>query len=229
MIRLKGNNALIISMMAAIVGIASDFVLGYVTPETIGQQGIIQIGWGEVALWRPMLSMLMATVAFPIYLIGINEVAERLQLAFPKLSRIFLTLATLSASGWLLTHVYFCAPQFVYSYLVQKGMPELALELADALLLMLFPGLAVMLVIMTSALLILFIMFISGRTPYARWTAFGSPFIVFVILSFIQSIFPRSPFAMGMLTGFIHFGLLVQFCLITVQNRKNAPKNAEIR
>ena len=227
MIRLKGNKAFIISAMVAILGIASDCVFGYATPEAIGHYGIIQVGWGEVALWRPMISMLMATVAFPIYLFGIQEVAERIRLSFPKLSRLFLTLSILSSSGWLLTHVFFCAPQFVYSYLFQKGMPELALEMADELTLMLFPGLAVMLVIMSLALLLLFIMFMSGRTPFARWTALGSPFIVFAILAVIQSVFPDSRFAMGLLTGFIHFGLLVQFSMILAQTRRNASKNAE--
>lgn len=226
MIRLKKNNAFAISIVAAIVGVASDFILGYAAPEAIGHYGIIQVGWGEVALWRPMLSMLMAAVAFPIYLLGIQELAERIRPSFPRLSRLFLTLSILSSSGWLLTHVFFCAPQFVYSYLFQKGMPELALEMADALMLMLFPGLAVVLVLMALALMVLFIMFISGRTPFARWTAFGSPFIVFAMLAIIQHFFPKSPFAMGLLTGFIHFGLLIQFIMIFAQTRRNASKNA---
>lgn len=82
-----------LTVIAAVMGIAADFVLGFVTPGSLGRFSIVQTGWAEISLWRPGVSMLLAAIAFPIYLFGIHVVAERIAPSLPKVSKVFWVLS----------------------------------------------------------------------------------------------------------------------------------------
>ena len=78
----------LLTWIASLIGIASDLILGWSKPGSIGPGGIIQVGWADYALWRPGVSMLLASVAFPFYLLGIIVLFEKTRPAFPRLARL---------------------------------------------------------------------------------------------------------------------------------------------
>lgn len=217
----------LLALTASILGIASDFVLGFVSPGDLGKYGIIQEGWAEISLWRPGVSMLLAAVAFPLYLFGIHVIFVRMATSIPRISGIFLVLSVLSSAGWLLSHVFFCFPQYVFAYLNQNGYPELALELSDRLLWMLFPALLVFLLLMVSSLGFLFFCLIFGKTVYPRFLAWISPISAAVVLMILKVIFPQSDFVFALMTSSVHVGMFFLFGYVVLYEA-SVLKNGEI-
>lgn len=218
------NNLFVFSALAVIasaMGIAADFVLGFVTPGSLGRFSIVQDGWAEISLWRPGVSMLLAAIAFPFYLLGFHVVAERIAPAMPGVSKALWVLSVISSGGGLLLHVFFCFPQFVYAYLAQSGQPEIALILADKLLWMLFPAVLVYMVLIAATLGVLFGAIISGKTPYSRFVAFLSPFTAAALFSVLRIVFPESTFILALTTASVHVGMLFLFTAVTVEEMRH--------
>lgn len=211
---------LALTILAAAMGIAADFVLGFVRPGSMGRFSIVQEGWAEIALWRPGVSMLLAAIAFPFYLWGLYMISLRIAATLPKVSKAFWVLSVIASAGGMLSHVFFCAPQFAYAYLAQNGQTELALILTDKLLWMLFPALLVYLVLIATTLVVLFSAIISGKTPYPRWIAFLSPFTAAALFSGLRLVFPESAFILALTTASVHVGMLFLFTAVTVYELK---------
>lgn len=215
----------LLAIMASVIGIAADFILGYVKPGSMGRFAIVQEGWAEISLWRPGISMLLAAIAFPIYLFGIHVVAKRIAESLPRSSKVFLNLSVLSAVGWLLSHVFFCFPQYVYVYLTQNGQGDLALELTDDLLWMLFPTLLVYMILMAASLSVLFVSIISGKTAYARGVAILSPFTAAALFSALRIVFPASTFILALTTASVHVGMLFLFVAVAFREQRLLLRN----
>lgn len=216
-----------LTVIAAAMGIAADFLLGFVRPGSIGRYSIAQTGWAEISLWRPGVSMLLAAIAFPLYLFGIYVIAQRIAPVLPRISKAFWMLSIFSSAGWLLSHVFFCFPQYAYAYLAQNGQSELALTLADKLLWMLFPALLVYAVLMAASLGVLFAALISGKTPYPGWVAFLSPFTAAALFSTLRLVFPESTFILALTTASVHVGMLFLFAVVTayeIHFRRNGDR-----
>lgn len=220
-----------LTVVAAVIGIAADFILGFVDPGSLGRFSIVQEGWADISLWRPGISMLLAAIAFPVYLFGIHVVAERIAQTMPRISKVFWVLTVVSSGGGLLMHVFFCFPQYVYAYLVQNGQPEVALVLADKLLWMLFPAMLVYMVLIASCFGLLFASIISGRTPYSRFVAFLSPFTVAALFSALRIVLPESTVVLALTTASVHVAMLLLFAEVTFCEfcflKKGGAKEAE--
>ncbi len=212
------------SLIASIVGIAADLILGYVTPGSIGAGGIIQVGWADVALWRPAASMLMVSVAFPVYLLGFRVLFEKLREALPKTAQTFWVLALASSCGGVIVHAFFCYPQYVYAYLSQRGDSQTAFEVSEGLLWMLVPSLLIFMPLMAAALLVLIGAFGSGKTGYPRVTAAIGPLSVAAVLSLMRVAFPESALVLGLTTSSVHIGLLLVFGIMLVWELRAAPR-----
>ena len=78
----------LLTWIASLMGILSDLILGWSKPGNIGPGGIIQVGWADYALWRPVVSRLLASVAFPFFLLGTVVLFEKTSDAFPRLARL---------------------------------------------------------------------------------------------------------------------------------------------
>lgn len=207
----------LLTWLASSVGIVSDLILGWSKPGNIGPGGIIQVGWADYALWRPGVSMLLASVAFPFYLLGMVVFFEKTRAAFPRLARILRITGFASACGWLLTHAFFCCPQYVFAYLSQRGAPTVAANLAEELLWMLLPSLLIFLVLMAVTLLLFAGAILSGKIGYHRAAAFLSPIPVAAILSALRLIFPSSALVLGLTTASVHIGMFLLFGYIVIK------------
>ncbi len=207
----------LLTWIASSVGIISDLILGWSKPGDIGPGGIIQVGWADYALWRPGVSMLLASVAFPFYLLGMVVLFEKTRASFPRLARLLRITGFASACGWLLTHAFFCCPQYVFAYLSQKGAPTVAENLATELLWMLFPSLLIFMLLMAVTLLLLAGAILSGKTGFPRPVALLSPIPVAVILSVLRLTFPLSALVLGLTTASVHIGMFLLFGYITVR------------
>lgn len=207
----------LLTWIASLVGIASDLILGWSKPGSIGPGGIIQIGWADYALWRPGVSMLLASVAFPFYLLGMVVLFEKTRPAFPRLARLLRITGFASACGWLLTHAFFCCPQYVFAYLSQRGAPTVAENLAVGLLWMLLPSLLIFLILMAVTLLLFAGAILSGKTGYPRPVALLSPIPVAAVLSTLRLIFPSSALILGLTTASVHIGMFLLFGYIVIK------------
>lgn len=223
----------LLTVLTSATGITADFLLGYVKPGSLGRFSIVQEGWAEISLWRPGVSMLLAAIAFPIYLFGFHVVAQRIAATLPRVSKAFWVLSVIASAGGLLSHVFFCFPQFAYAYLAKNDQAELALILADKLLWMLFPALLVYLVLMAATLGVLFAAIISGKTHYSRWVAFLSPFTVAALFSALRLIFPESEVVLALTTASVHVAMLFLYTAVTFYEmrflRDGGSKKAEAK
>lgn len=207
----------LLTWIASSVGIVSDLILGWSKPGNIGPGGIIQVGWADYALWRPGVSMLLASVAFPFYLLGMVVFFEKTRATFPRLARLLRITGFASACGWLLTHAFFCYPQYVFAYLSQRGVPTVAANLAGELLWILLPSLLIFMLLMAVTLLLFAGAILAGKTEYPRPVALLSPIAVAAILSTLRLIFPSSALVLGLTTASVHIGMFLLFGYITVK------------
>jgi hypothetical protein len=216
----------LLTWIASLMGIISDLILGWSKPGNIGPGGIIQVGWADYALWRPGVSMLLASVAFPFYLLGMVVLFEKTRDAFPRLARILRVTGFASACGWLLTHAFFCCPQYVFAYLSQRGAPTVAANLAGELLWMLLPSLLIFLLLKAVTLLLFAGAILSGKTRYPRPVALLSPIPVAAILSTLRLIFPSSAFVLGLTAASVHIGMFLLFGYIVLHEKIKSRSNS---
>ena len=210
----------LLTWIASLMGILSDLILGWSKPGNIGPGGIIQVGWADYALWRPGVSMLLASVAFPFYLLGMVVLFEKTRDAFPRLARLLRVTGFTSACGWLLTHTFFCCPQYVFAYLSQRGAPTVAANLAGELLWMLLPSLLIFMPLMAVTLLLFAGAILSGKTRYPRPVALLSPIPVAAILSTLRLIFPSSALVLGLTAASVHIGMFLLFGYIVMKEAR---------
>jgi hypothetical protein len=151
---------------------------------------------------------------------------EKTRDAFPRLARLLRVTGFASACGWLLTHTFFCCPQYVFAYLSQKGAPTVAANLAGELLWMLLPSLLISLLLMAVMLLLFAGAILTGKTGFPRPVALLSPIPVAVILSTLRLIFPSSALVLGLTTASVHIGMFLLFGYITLrEGRKSGNFN----
>lgn len=203
--------AYLLPVAAGIIMVASDYLIGFVTPGAIGQYSMVQASWSEVALWRPALSLFLAAVAFPMYLAGIQGVTRRIAERNPKVAKAFYFLSIGSALGWLFIHAIFCIPQLAYKFIYDAGYPDLALALTDKILVMFTPVIAVCLAWGTAAFGCLMVAILRKKTPYARWVAFLNPLVTTVLAISARALFPESIWVFSTSLGMLNWGMLSFF------------------
>ena len=219
----------LLTWIASLMGIISDLILGWSKPGNIGPGGIIQVGWADYALWRPGVSMLLASVAFPFYLLGMIVLFEKTRDAFPRLARLLRVTGFASACGWLLTHTFFCCPQYVFAYLSQRGAPTVAANLAGELLWMLLPSLLIFMPLMAVTLLLFAGAILSGKTRYPRPVALLSPIPVAAILSTLRLIFPSSALVLGLTAASVHIGMFLLFGYIVYRSSMMSSRSISMQ
>lgn len=185
---------LIATIIAAALTLAGDLLIGYAVPGALGKYGMVQEGWSQVPIWRPTLSLILASVAFPFYLPGLYIVSKRIGENSPKSGKAFFLAFFAASTGWLMVHAVFCVPQFTYKYLFDAGYPDLAIKLTDKMLEMSVPSILVSALAMLVAFIILLVVIIRKRTIYSRWCVLMNPIFISLITILLVYIFPDSVF-----------------------------------
>jgi len=201
--------------------LAGDILIGYAAPGAVGKYGLVQSGWSEVAIWRPTLSMILASISFPLYLPGIYAVSMRIGETVPKAGKAFLITACAASTGGLMIHATFCFPQFAYKYLCDAGYPDLAVRMTNSMLDMAMPSVLFASASLLTGFLILSVVILQKKTMYSWWTVLLSPIIIFPAVVFVAYVFSDSAYfaAFGMCK--INLGFFLFFLAVAVQERKH--------
>lgn len=220
------NRRHLIFLCLTIVGsglaLAGDLLIGCVEPGALGKYGMIQASWAKAALWRPALSLVLASIAFPLYLPGLYVVSRKMEASSPRAGRAFLITTCISATGWLLLHALYCIPQFVYKYVFDAGYPALALELSDKIIGMGIPSLIAAGLPTLAAYVILFIEVIRKKTPYSRWCVLMNPLVTALATVILAAIFPASIFFAGLSMCKLNLGMFLFFIAAAVYEYRGA-------
>ncbi|MBN1891756.1 MAG: hypothetical protein JW780_03175 [Clostridiales bacterium] len=211
----------IAAWLASIIGITADLILGYVEPGSLGYFGIIQSGWADVALWRPSLSMLLASVSFPVYLLGFRVLFEKFRPVLPGLAKTLWVSALFSSCGGVIVHAFFCVPQYVYAEMSRAGDTKAGLRISDGITRMLAPSFIVFLILIAVVLVLLIIAFLSGKTEYPRFAALLSPIPVAAVLSAMRLLFPSSALVLGLATASVHIGMFLLFGFMVIWGKRS--------
>ena len=211
---------LMLSILGTIIALAGDIIIGYAAPGPVGTYGMVQVGWADVALWRPTLSMIMASIAFPLYMPGIYVVAKRIEETIPWAGKAFLVTGFAAITGGLMIHASFCIPQYIYKYVCDAGYPDLAVKLTDRILEIAVPSALFASLAMLVGFVILFVVILQGKTIYKRWTVLFTPVIIAPATTLVAYIFSDSAFfaAFGMCK--MNLGLFLFFILAANEERK---------
>ncbi len=210
----------ILSIVAALLAWVGDLLLGYVQPGAQGLYGMAQAGWVEMALWRPLWSMALVAVAFPLFLPGLYAASRQMARVSLRTARVFLVLAVLAGMGGLFIHALFCVPQAIHRYLTQVGQGAWALPLTDQIYAVLTPTIGVALTLYALALLWLLFVVASGRTPYPRWGAVANPVAVALITVPLWLINRSSPELYALMLSTPNLGMLLFFLMTAVDQRR---------
>lgn len=185
---------LIATIIAAALALTGDLLIGYAVPGGLGKYKMVQEGWSQVQIWRPTLSLILASIAFPFYLPGLYVVSKRFEETSPRSGKAFFLTSFAASTGWLMVHAVYCVPQFTYKYLFDAGYPDLAIKLTDKMLEMSVPSIFVSSGAMLAAFVILFAVIIRKRTIYSRWCVLMNPIVISLITILLVYIFPDSVF-----------------------------------
>lgn len=220
----KKNNRdlyfLIATIIASVLALAGDLLIGYAEPGALGKYKMVQEGWSQVSIWRPALSLFLASVAFPFYLPGLYVVSKRIGDSSPKSGKAFFLTSFAAGTGWLMVHAVFCVPQFTYKYLFDAGYPGLAIDLTDKMLEMAAPSIGVSVLTMFAAFVILFAVVLRRKTIYSWWCVFMNPIFIAPVTVLLVYIFPDSVFFSCLSMCKVNLGMFL-FFIVAAQKEYN--------
>ena len=212
---------MILTIIAGALALAGDLLIGYAVPGAIGKFGMVQESWSQIAVWRPALSLLLASLAFPFYLPGLYVVSRRIEATSPKSGKAFMITSFAASTGWLMVHAIFCIPQFVYQYLFAAGYPDLAVKLTDKMLELFIPSLVISGAAMLVAFLILFEVIVRNRTVYSRWYVVMNPIVIVLLIMLLNVLFPYSIYFNSLSMCKMNLGMFLFFIAAVVKECKS--------
>lgn len=171
----------LLGIAGSLIAIIGDILLGYAVEELgfVAGFGIVREGHSGIALWRLVLSLVLAMIAFTLYLPALWEVSGRLSRTHPKSARAFWWLSLADALGWGLLHAAYCWPIYAYRLLGDAVGSEIADSITASLMQAVFPFALFYVLLSIVPFGILFILIVPGRSVFPRWTAFCTPSFLF--------------------------------------------------
>jgi hypothetical protein len=211
----------LLTIVGSLLALAGDLLIGWVDPGALGTYGMIQSSWSQIPAWRPALSLLLASAAFPLFLPGLLVLSRRIAESFPKAGKAFCITSFFAGTGWLFIHAGFCIPEFTYKYVYDAGYPDLAVRLTDKMLYIFTSSIIVSSLSMLTAFAILFTVIITGKTIYSRWCVLMNPIIIVMISTVLTYVFPTSIFIGGVGMCKMNLGMFLFFIVVGVHEYRN--------
>jgi hypothetical protein len=215
----------VLPAIAAALAWIGDLLLGYVQPGAMGMYGKVQTGWSEVVYVRPMISMAIAAVAFPLFLPGLYAASRQMATVSLRSARIFLIFAVAACTGGLFIHAFFCVPQIIHRFLALEGWPDLALRLTDRIYAVLTPTIGITMLLYIAALGWLLVAVITGKTPYPRSCAAANPLSVAVITVPLWLSGRESAYLYAFMLGTPNLGMFLFFLVTAVYGHRMLKTN----
>lgn len=215
----------VIPIVAAALAWIGDLLLGYVQPGAMGMYGMVQTGWSEVVYARPMYSMAIAAVAFPLFLPGLYAASRQMATVSLRIALVFLGLAVAACTGGLFIHAFFCIPQIIHRFLALEGLSDLALRLTDRVYAVLTPTIAITMILYITALGWLLFAVITGKTPYPRSCAVANPLVVALVAVPLWLPGRESPYLYAFMLGTPNLGMFLFFLVTALYGRRAMKTN----
>ncbi len=201
---------------AGAIALFADFLIGFSYPDPIGRYGMVQTSWAYIASWRPILSMILASIVFPLYFPGLYVISKRIEKTAPIAARVFRVSSYVASFGCLLVHAAFCMPLYIYKYLYDAGYKILAINTADRILDIAVPSLALTGIAMFIAFSTFFVIIIRGKTIYSRWSCLFNPIIITLITICLDHFLPSSKLINGISMCKMNLGLFLFFVIAII-------------
>lgn len=210
----------------AVIAIIADFLIGNIDRlGIVAGYGIIREGYSTMPLWQPAVSMIMVTVAFPLYLITFWKVSRDLALTVPKTARIFWGSVQFSSLGWLLLHAAYCWPIYIYRLLCDKIGIKAAGELIIDFGWTSFPYAAFFALTGMVPAAILVVSVLRKKTNFPRGVVFFSPFIIAPLIFVIfYLVLPQNAFSYCGALAIVNECILLMFASLLIGSRLAARK-----
>ena len=125
----------LIGTFGGLICSVADYFLEYMGREstTMGFMGTVESAWADVSAWRFPASIWIASLAVPMYVIGMIAVIRQMRATHEKLGTAFVASFLLGSLGGLFIHIVMCVMPVVYQYLIANATPELAVGAVDAM------------------------------------------------------------------------------------------------
>ena len=92
---------LICGVVGALFAITGDVLIGYFEPlDIVAGYGVIRDGYSSIALWRPVVSLICAMIAFSMYLPAFWKIKKDLLVTNQKAAEFFWWSSLVGALGW---------------------------------------------------------------------------------------------------------------------------------
>jgi len=170
-----------VGIAGSLIAIAGDVLLGYAVEDlaSVAGFGIVRQGHSGIALWRLVASLVLAMIAFTLYLPALWEVKNRFCRTHPKSAWTFWWLSLADALGWGVLHAAWCWPIYAYRLLGDAAGAEIADAVTASLMQAVFPFALFYVLLSIVPFGILFFAIIRGGTEFPRWSAFFTPAFLF--------------------------------------------------
>ena len=212
----------------AVCAIIADFLIGNIDRlGIVAGYGIIREGYSTIPLWQPAMSMVLATIAFPLYLITFWKISRDLNRTVPKTARIFWGAVQFSSLGWLLLHAAYCWPIYNYRLLCDKVGIKTAGELIIDFGWAAFPYAAFFALSGMVPTAILVISILRKKTIFPRGVVFFSPFIIAPLIFVIfYLVLPQNAVSYCGALAIVNESLLLMFGSLLIGTRLAAKRSA---
>ena len=99
--------------------------------KKVGKYKVMDSNWVKMSLWRFPMSIAVATIAVPMYYMGIIAMRNQLQTENAVFANVFWISGTIGAIGGLFIHATLCYFPMIYKRLYAEKKSELAEDIID--------------------------------------------------------------------------------------------------
>ncbi|MCR5789776.1 MAG: hypothetical protein K6G83_07800 [Lachnospiraceae bacterium] len=205
----------VIGIMGGLLCAAADLLLDLKGPQNkkLGEMGIIDSEWKNMAHWRFVWSAILAMFAVPMYSCGFIAVMMILQTEHPIIATVLTVIFLIGAMGGFMIHTFLCQQPTIYRKIIAKADHELAEDVIRSVFRQIyvpFFTLYSMLVIIPAIAVIVLIL--SGYIHAPLWCVILNPF-VFQLIGFLfratkLDIFIDAPSCCAASLGLAAYGIL---------------------
>lgn len=213
---------LLLGVIASLLAITGDVLIGYFEPlEVVAGYGIIREGYSTIALWRPVVSLVFAMIAFSLYLPAFWKIKNDLLETHPRSAEMFWWSSLVGALGWPLLHAAFCWPIYTYRILCDTVGIETAKKITVKIGYGIFPFALFYVILSAVPFAVLFAVIVRGKTIYPRSIAFFTPLVVIVFIYLLfYVVLPLNAVTYAVAIGIINECALILFITLLVAEVK---------
>lgn len=198
-----------IGVLASLIMILSDWLLGYVNPIKVGDNFMILEGYSDFSLWRATASMALATIATALYLFPLYGLMLTISEKMIKYRKLFLVFAVVGIMPWLFIHMYYSMAIYNYSYLYNLGYKELAYDASAKMVDAFYINVKLLYIVMALPFLLNIIAVVRGITIFPKWLIFTNPVVIYCTYFLFNRLLPENAIVSAISMGILNEGMFI--------------------